>query len=100
MAGENAGRINYLSVPFISMESWEKALQHSLLLLALNGIYYLRAITEERHLSLDPTYVKYARALNDKGIFRGLYRLLPILKYDEKRFIDENGKMKKFLFYV
>jgi protein-S-isoprenylcysteine O-methyltransferase Ste14 len=89
-----------ISVPFISMESWQKALQHSLLLLALNVIYYLRAVTEERHLSLDPTYVKYARALNEKGIFRGLYRLFPKLKYDEKRFIDENGKMKKFLFYA
>lgn len=85
-----------ISVPFISTAGWEKALQHSLLLLALNVIYYLRAITEERHLSLDPTYVQYARALNEKGIFRGLYRLLPILKYDENRYVKD-GKIKKYL---
>jgi isoprenylcysteine carboxyl methyltransferase (ICMT) family protein YpbQ len=86
-----------ISVPFLSNESWEKAVQHSLLLLTLNFIYYLRAVTEERHLSLDPTYVQYATALNDKGLFRGLYRIFPYLKYDVNRYI-ENGKIKKLFF--
>ncbi len=36
----------------------------------LNAIYYLRAKTEERHLSLDPVYVQYARWIDAHGIFR------------------------------
>jgi protein-S-isoprenylcysteine O-methyltransferase Ste14 len=86
-----------ISIPFISGEGPGVALRHSLLLLAVNFIYYLRARTEERHLSLDPVYVKYATALNDKGIFRGLYRFFPFLKYDVNNYI-ENGTLKKMLF--
>lgn len=86
-----------ISVPFLSSVSWEKAVQHSLLLLALNLIYYIRAITEERHLSLDATYVQYAKAMNEKGIFSGIYRLLPFMRYKEDRYIKD-GKVKKFLF--
>jgi hypothetical protein len=86
-----------MSVPFISTEGWEKAVQHSLLLLALNLIYYLRAVTEERHLSLDPAYVHYATAMNGRGMFRGIYRIVPFLKYDVNRYIKE-GKIKKMLF--
>lgn len=86
-----------ISVPFLSSESWEKALQHSLLLLGLNVIYYLRAVTEERHLSLDPVYVQYANALNEKGLFKGLYKVFPFLRYDVNRYIGD-GQIKKFLF--
>ena len=86
-----------ISLPFLSNESWEKAVQHSLLLLALNIIYYLRAVTEERHLSLDPVYVEYANAMNEKGIFRGLYGVFPFLKYNVGNYI-ENGKIRKLFF--
>jgi protein-S-isoprenylcysteine O-methyltransferase Ste14 len=86
-----------ISVPFLSSVSWEKAVQHSLLLLILNFIYYLRAITEERHLSLDPIYVQYATALNEKGLFSALYKVFPFMKYNVNRYI-ENGKIKKILF--
>lgn len=86
-----------ISLPFISLESPALALKHTFLLLVLNLIYYLRAITEERHLSLDPTYVAYATAMNEKGIFKGLYMKLPFLKYDVNRYI-ENGKIKKLFF--
>jgi len=30
-------------------------------LLGMTGLYYLRAITEERHLSIDPAYVEYCK---------------------------------------
>jgi hypothetical protein len=86
-----------ISIPFISIEGAEVAIKHSLLLLVLNFVYYLRAKTEERHLSLDPVYVQYATAMNERGIFRKLYRLFPFLKYDVTQYI-ENGKIKKLYF--
>ncbi|MEY4589690.1 MAG: hypothetical protein RL497_1766 [Pseudomonadota bacterium] len=72
-----------IAVPFI----WhDKAtaltiLRDCMALLALNGIYYLRARTEERHLSSDPTYVAYATAMNERSIFAPLARALPFLRY-------------------
>ncbi len=86
-----------ISVPFISSAGIGDALRHSLLLVILNIIYYLRAKTEERHLSLDPVYVEYATAMNEKGLFKKLYKVLPFLKYDVNNYI-ENGKIKKLFF--
>ncbi len=82
-----------ISVPFISNAGIWQAINHSLLLLGLNAIYYLRAITEERHLSLDPVYVKYAMAMNERGIFSWLYKIFPALKYDVNKYIH-NGTYK------
>lgn len=70
-----------LGVPFISMDGWEEGLRNCLALLAVNAIYFARARTEERHLSEDPTYVAYARWINDHGIFSWLGRLIPPLAY-------------------
>lgn len=86
-----------ISVPFISAAGPAHAIKHCLLLFGLNLVYYLRAVTEERHLSLDNTYVDYANAMNNKGVFSGLYKILPFLKYDVNRYIQD-GKIKKLLF--
>lgn len=86
-----------ISVPFLSQAGVPEAIRLSLLLLALNFIYYLRARTEERHLSLDPVYIQYAGAMNDRGIFSKLYRVLPFLKYDVNQYIKD-GKVKKMFF--
>lgn len=59
-----------ISIPFIIHGSASEALRHSLLLLGLNGIYLLRAITEERHLSQDPDYVNYSAWMAWHGLFR------------------------------
>ena len=64
-----------ISMPFMITTSFEEALRHSLLLAALNGIYYLRAKTEERHLSLDPVYRQYADWIAQHGALRWLDRL-------------------------
>jgi hypothetical protein len=69
-----------LSVPFMA-SSPLTALKLSLLLLLNNAIYFLRAKTEERHLSHYPEYVAYALEMNEKSIFRWVARLLPFLKY-------------------
>ena len=64
-----------ISVPFVVTDSVWAALRHCLLLLLLNGIYFLRAKTEERHLALDPIYRRYAQWIDRHGLLRGLNRL-------------------------
>lgn len=68
-------------VPFLSHDGWSEAIRYSLLVGAVSCVYYLRARTEEAHLSRDPAYVEYALYMNDHSIFRGLARYLPFLKY-------------------
>ena len=63
-----------ISVPFLVNDSVWVTLRHCTLLLMLNGIYFLRAKTEERHLSLDPDYVQYARWIDRHGLLRALNR--------------------------
>jgi protein-S-isoprenylcysteine O-methyltransferase Ste14 len=75
-----------IAIPFISTVSVADAAQHCLLLLFLNFIYFLRARTEERHLSNDPTYVKYGNVMNDVGIFKGLFKRFPVLRYNAERY--------------
>jgi protein-S-isoprenylcysteine O-methyltransferase Ste14 len=70
-----------LSMPFASRAGVEDAVRGSLLLLGLNTIYFLRARTEERHLSHDPAYVEYALWMNEHSLFAGLAKRLPFLKY-------------------
>jgi hypothetical protein len=68
-----------LSMPFmVSGDDWRETIRRSILLIGLNLIYYLRAKTEERHLSLDPVYVQYARWIDEHGVLRRLNRL-PII---------------------
>jgi isoprenylcysteine carboxyl methyltransferase (ICMT) family protein YpbQ len=72
-----------IAVPFVFHDKatpWQM-FHDCLMLLALNGIYFLRARTEERHLSSDPTYVAYALAMNQRSLFAPLARALPFLEY-------------------
>ena len=73
-----------VSLPFIA-NSGAAAVKCSLLLLGVNALYFLRAKTEEAHLSHYPEYVAYATAMNDKSIFRWCAKLLPFLKYRPPR---------------
>ncbi len=70
-----------LSVPFFTTEGMGEALRHSLLLLGINGIYFLRAKAEEKHLSEDPVYVAYALWIEQHGKLRWLGRRMPFLRY-------------------
>ena len=70
-----------ISIPFVPHTGVLDAIRHSLLLGCINTIYFLRARTEEKHLSRDPTYVAYALWMNDHGALRFLGRLIPALKY-------------------
>ena len=70
-----------ISVPFISGQGLAVGFRHCCLLLLLNGVYFLRARTEERHLSWDPKYVAYAEWIEQHGALRVLGTLFPFLRY-------------------
>jgi protein-S-isoprenylcysteine O-methyltransferase Ste14 len=70
-----------ISVPFVVVNDWALTLRHCLMLMVLNGIYFIRARTEERHLSADPVYVAYARWIDEHGMLSKLGRYLPWLRY-------------------
>ena len=64
-----------ISIPFITQAGWLEGLRHCLLLLGINGIYFLRAVTEERHLGRDPSYLKYAEWIRQHGMVAWARRL-------------------------
>ena len=70
-----------ISLPFLSQEGLWTAISHSLLLIGVNLLYFLRARTEERHLSHYPEYVAYAEAMNTHSLFAPLARAIPYLQY-------------------
>ena len=72
-----------ITMPFLSNKGWTEAVRCSILLLLLNFVYFLRARTEEKHLSRDPEYVAYATAMEQKGLFRWVGKLLPMLKFKQ-----------------
>ena len=57
-----------ISVPFLVQGSALESVRHCALLLGLNGIYWLRAVTEERHLGRDPEYRRYAAWIARHGL--------------------------------
>ena len=65
-------------MPFLTAASPGEALRHCLILLGFNGIYVLRAITEERHLSRDPVYVAYQNYIAECGAWARFKRLIGI----------------------
>jgi len=71
----------FISMPFLSHAGLSEAIRLSLLLVCVNVIYLLRARTEERHLSKDPAYVKYALAMNECSIFAWVGKLFPVLQF-------------------
>lgn len=85
-----------ISVPFLSQASPWDAVRQSILLLLVNIIYYLRAVTEERHLSQDPNYVRYGLAMNRRSVFRGLFRIFPFMKYNPKRYLSQLEDYSEF----
>jgi protein-S-isoprenylcysteine O-methyltransferase Ste14 len=74
-----------ISVPFVSGQGAAVGFRHCCLLLLLNLVYFVRARTEERHLSWDPNYVAYAQWIEQHGLLRRLGRLLPFLRYRAPR---------------
>jgi protein-S-isoprenylcysteine O-methyltransferase Ste14 len=55
------------TIPMLSTGSAVDAGRATLLLAAVSGVYYWRARTEERHLSLDPAYRDYSEWMARRG---------------------------------
>jgi len=74
-----------IAVPFLAQDGWQDGLLRCLMLLGVNALYWLRARTEERHLSADPVYVQYALWMEEHGLLRWVKRLpgLGFLRYRE-----------------
>lgn len=72
-----------ISIPFLSQGGWVDGLLRCLMLLGVNILYWLRARTEERHLSADHIYVQYAMWMEEHGLLRAIPRLpgLGFLRY-------------------
>lgn len=57
------------AVPFVATAGgWVAAVQASIMLLMVNGLYYLRAKTEERHLRRYPEYQEYYDWMNENAL--------------------------------
>jgi len=68
-----------VSIPFISQSgSLAEIIRSCSMLLIMNGVYYIRAKTEERHLMQDPVYQEYAAWINQHGL---LAKLKDTVKY-------------------
>ena len=75
-----------IAVPFIPAGvAPMEAVRLSALLLLLNGVYFLRAWTEERHLRRDPVYVRYADWIDRHGLVARLRRLTPVVSFSRRK---------------
>ena len=71
-----------IAVPFIPLRGdLLEALRLSALLLVLNGIYILRAWTEELHLRRDPDYLRYAQWIDEHGLVARLRGMLRVVSF-------------------
>jgi protein-S-isoprenylcysteine O-methyltransferase Ste14 len=64
------------TIPWINPLNPALALKQCLLLAGVNGIYYLRAKTEERNLRRDPVYAAYCEYIDEHGLFTHIRRFL------------------------
>lgn len=62
------------TIPVLTTGNWQDGARATVLMGAVAGIYYWRARTEERHLSLDPAYVEYAAWMNRNAPIPRLFR--------------------------
>jgi len=74
-----------IAVPFVAHAGLENSVRECIMLLTVNFIYFMRARTEERHLSHDPDYVAYALHMNRRSIFVPVATVVPFLKYRKPR---------------
>ncbi len=72
-------------MPFLSLHGVAGITVSMISFLAMCIIYFLRARTEENHLSRYPEYVAYANYIEENGIFRWAGRVLPFLRFSEQR---------------
>ncbi len=70
-----------ISLPFFTIEEPFTAVKHTCALIFISYIYYLRAKTEENHLSTYPEYVNYAEWINQHGLFSPVTKHFSALQF-------------------
>jgi steroid 5-alpha reductase family enzyme len=77
-------------IPFIASSEADgyDSIRRCILLLGLNFIYFMRARTEEKHLSKDPVYIEYATKMNRRSIFAWLGNLFPVLQFKPHKLLN------------
>ena len=65
-----------IAVPFMSNNGYATVFRDCAALALLNGVYYLRAKTEERHLGHDPDYVAYCTWMEFNGLGGKIKKLI------------------------
>ena len=74
---------------------WTDALLRTLRLIGVNLIYYIRARTEERHLSRDPRYIQYALWMERNSPLRFIPRLFRFARFAPPRWwIEASERMR------
>jgi protein-S-isoprenylcysteine O-methyltransferase Ste14 len=66
-------------LPFLAFfynHNFEMAVHHSIMLFCLNGVYYWRAKTEEKHLMNDPVYAQYAQYIAEYGLIARIKKVI------------------------
>lgn len=83
-----------ISLPFLSLEGPMVATQHTLALVFISIVYFLRARTEENHLSNYPEYVQYAEWINTHGALNFINKVCPYLKYSKDRHLRWGSRLR------
>lgn len=73
-----------MAVPFISNQGPMEAVKNCLLLACVNGVYYLRAKTEEVHLRRDKLYQAYEAHMKTHSLY-GMGKNLLLKRYGRQR---------------
>ncbi len=71
----------FIYVPFLNVFGILSAVQSGILFALVLLIYIGRALSEERLLATDPSYVKYALYMDEHSIFASVGRLFPIMTF-------------------
>ena len=69
------------SAPFLAAVPIQTKIAATAGMIVVTMIYFGRAKAEELHMYEDPDYVRYATALNTRGLCAPLYRVFPALAY-------------------
>lgn len=73
-----------LWLPFIAGGNLAENIRLSVLFFGVCIIYILRSYIEERLLAKDPVYVQYAQAIDERGLFAWVGRLIPAMSFKKR----------------
>lgn len=77
------------STPFLAAVPVPTQISATAGMVVVTIIYFGRAKAEELHMSEDPDYIRYATALNTRGLCAPLYRMIPALAYSPPNLTPE-----------